>query len=721
MENNSTKSCCENLKNIIPCEDHLQVCIQCSTVYVSKLEHSQKSTQLRSKYNHTVKEKTETFVCDEEINPPKYFRRSLKDEQQAPRMRSYSQRIVFEEHLPSVYMYYFKDCRFSIKQRERICTLAFSYFIQMCVNLKNLEERDLDMLVITCLLLASKLDEIDDHLPSFEYMVSHYNKSSYRIMHYGSRLTKHGHFQHSRLEECCLKTLEWNLNQTTVNDFLNSLFTQGIVLSTDKPKKQVQDYGDEDDMNANSGIITEDLIRLIKSTANYFCNLIHFILPLLNYKASLLAASCVYLARDSHVNPTWSKDLVKLTTYDKSDMEECIDLMVAHLNTVKLGGKIFDISYIIGKAPFEVNSFYSPIKPPREEASAEKQEEKKENLRDKKIASYSPKRSIPKPDIQSQKHKTEAKVKQKLTKNDSKTDILLNESPYLTNRILHTINTQSYGIPCSTKNQLAPVMAKPHQRKLYNIKPQKLFKKKQIFDKSHSNYRSQIGLNSHRREIITRPNESFLYLPSKSHLARGALPLEQRSRSRIQGGNPPCSGSFVTQRGGEFFYQPEKRIKKAMSRRNIAIVENTTVMQGLERGKQPRQAKIFSDKKEQQSDKLLANHLKKYSLAMMHEKDEDTSLNKRFDLATVEQIKEVNDSENADQSPSVQQFVRRRKFPHWNGESIDHETLPSVSKLSSHTELNSAKKPQLKPTLRFLQDGISYSYKKNKYVRNNRA
>jgi hypothetical protein len=200
---------------------------------------------LKEKYIYTLVEDDQKFISNDQVNPIKYYRQALRDEIKAPRMRFYNDRIVFEKHLPLVYKYYFKDWHYSIKQRTGTLNLAFAYFIQICTKLKQLEARDLDMLVITCLLIASKLDEIDDHLPSFEYMLKHYSRSRYRLseiskfakylhINLDPQTLKYAHFQYIKLEEWWLKTLDWNLSQLTAYRFLDSLIWQGIIISTDK-------------------------------------------------------------------------------------------------------------------------------------------------------------------------------------------------------------------------------------------------------------------------------------------------------------------------------------------------------------------------------------------------------------------------------------------------------------------------------------------------------
>ena len=93
-----------------------------------------------------------------------------------------------------------------------------------------LEKSDLanSMLVPTCLFLASKFDEIDYNLPSFEFM-----KHSNKLKHFWGGLQWKDYVEYERV---VLTLLDWNLDQMTPYHFLQSLIAQGILLSHEKVK-----------------------------------------------------------------------------------------------------------------------------------------------------------------------------------------------------------------------------------------------------------------------------------------------------------------------------------------------------------------------------------------------------------------------------------------------------------------------------------------------------
>lgn len=91
----------------------------------------------------------------------------LFDEENSQNMRIYNKRYIFEKYLPYVYKFYFDDMQTYGEQRTDTCNLALAYFIQICARVK-IDEKEIAMLVAACILIASKLDEIDNNLLCYE-------------------------------------------------------------------------------------------------------------------------------------------------------------------------------------------------------------------------------------------------------------------------------------------------------------------------------------------------------------------------------------------------------------------------------------------------------------------------------------------------------------------------------------------------------------------------
>jgi hypothetical protein len=160
--------------NMLNFSNGIKCCRCCSKIIIKGPDSSSQSPPwfaLKANSNH--------FNSNDHVNPVRNYRQALRDELKAPKMRFYSERVVFEGYLPMVYKYYFHDCHYSIEQRKGTLNLAFNFFVQVCSRLKSLEQRDLNLLVLSCLMIASKLDEIDNNLPSFSYLIGHYSDSRY--------------------------------------------------------------------------------------------------------------------------------------------------------------------------------------------------------------------------------------------------------------------------------------------------------------------------------------------------------------------------------------------------------------------------------------------------------------------------------------------------------------------------------------------------------------
>ena len=94
--------------------------------------------------------------------------------------RFYNKSFSFEKYMPMVYKFMFEDMHKEAKQRIDTLNLAFGFFIQICTKMKN-EESDFVNMMIACILLASKLDEIDDNLLTSEFILNKFLNSKYTI------------------------------------------------------------------------------------------------------------------------------------------------------------------------------------------------------------------------------------------------------------------------------------------------------------------------------------------------------------------------------------------------------------------------------------------------------------------------------------------------------------------------------------------------------------
>ena len=125
---------------------------------------------------HPLKESGDKFISNDQVNPIKFYRQSLRDEEKSSqKWRVYNPKMPLLKYFHLVYKYYFSECKHMLKQRVGTLNLAFTYFTQICSKIADLDRRDIWLLVVTWLLLASKLDEIDDNLLRFDQAIRHYS------------------------------------------------------------------------------------------------------------------------------------------------------------------------------------------------------------------------------------------------------------------------------------------------------------------------------------------------------------------------------------------------------------------------------------------------------------------------------------------------------------------------------------------------------------------
>lgn len=191
-----------------------------------------------------IKENRFKLSVDEDINQAVNYRTMLMDERLHPQARIYNDHARFQIHIINVYKYFFTDCHQSIQQRYQTLHLAIGYFTQLIMKIHGLSFQTVEMLIPTCLLLASKLDEIDYNLPSFEYIAQHM-KNSEHMNNYSLRFYKQDYIE---VERFVLRNLNWNISQLTPYHFVQSLLSQGVVANHEKVKVAIMNSDDNEEL-----------------------------------------------------------------------------------------------------------------------------------------------------------------------------------------------------------------------------------------------------------------------------------------------------------------------------------------------------------------------------------------------------------------------------------------------------------------------------------------
>lgn len=92
----------------------------------------------------------------------------LQDEKYFPRMRVFNRETKYLEDAINIYKFYFKELKYSLKQRTQTLHLAMAYFTQTVMRCPCLQQSEIGIIAATSFLCASKFDEIDYELPSIK-------------------------------------------------------------------------------------------------------------------------------------------------------------------------------------------------------------------------------------------------------------------------------------------------------------------------------------------------------------------------------------------------------------------------------------------------------------------------------------------------------------------------------------------------------------------------
>ena len=209
--------------------NNIKLCKQWSTLHLRRSQESE-TDHITTRSWFTMKENSFKHICDGILNPAWFYRTMLNDEKMNPSMRMFNANAKHLENFYNVYNYYFIDCHNTIHQRYQTLHLAMGYFTQILMWVSTLEKHDIEILAIVWLLMASKLDEIDYNLPSFDYILNHMKNSKFWI-NYSLRFSKNDYIFY---EKFVLKKLNWNLSQITPYHFLQALLSQGVIFNHEK-------------------------------------------------------------------------------------------------------------------------------------------------------------------------------------------------------------------------------------------------------------------------------------------------------------------------------------------------------------------------------------------------------------------------------------------------------------------------------------------------------
>ncbi|XP_004540974.1 cyclin-J-like protein [Maylandia zebra] len=230
---------------------------------------------------------------------------------------------AYRAHSPQIGMRrYFADLLAILSNRYQLCPTARHlavYLLDLFMDHYDVAVRQLYIIALSCLLLASKFEEKEDRVPKLEQLNSLGFMCSLNIVLNKKDLIK--------MELLLLETFGWNLCMPTPAHFIDyylhasvqegDLYNGWPLSSLSKTKAFMEKY------------------------THYFLEVSLQDHAFLSFRPSQVAAACVAASRIClQISPSWTTALHLLTGYTWDHLTQCIELMLlAHDNDVKEANK----------------------------------------------------------------------------------------------------------------------------------------------------------------------------------------------------------------------------------------------------------------------------------------------------------------------------------------------------------------------------------------------
>ncbi|KAL3972878.1 type I protein arginine methyltransferase [Sarotherodon galilaeus] len=230
---------------------------------------------------------------------------------------------AYRAHSPQIGMRrYFADLLAILSNRYQLCPTARHlavYLLDLFMDHYDVAVRQLYVIALSCLLLASKFEEKEDRVPKLEQLNSLGFMCSLNIVLNKKDLIK--------MELLLLETFGWNLCMPTPAHFIDyylhasvqegDLYNGWPLSSLSKTKAFMEKY------------------------THYFLEVSLQDHAFLSFRPSQVAAACVAASRIClQISPSWTTALHLLTGYTWDHLTQCIELMLlAHDNDVKEANK----------------------------------------------------------------------------------------------------------------------------------------------------------------------------------------------------------------------------------------------------------------------------------------------------------------------------------------------------------------------------------------------
>uniref|UniRef100_A0A8D0G584 Cyclin-J-like protein n=1 Tax=Sphenodon punctatus TaxID=8508 RepID=A0A8D0G584_SPHPU len=231
---------------------------------------------------------------------------------------------VYKVHSPQIGMRrYFADLVAIHSNRCKLCPTARHlavYLLDLFMDHYDVAVKQLYVVSIACLLLASKFEEKEDRVPKLEQLNSLGYMCSLNMV-----LTKKDLL---KMELLLLESFNWNLCLPTPAHYIDYYLFASVG---------------ENDLHNGWPITSMTKVKaFMEKYAHYFLKVSLQDHIFLSFRPSLVAAACVCASRIClQISPSWTTQLQLLTCYSWEHLAQCIELMlIAHDNDVKEASKV---------------------------------------------------------------------------------------------------------------------------------------------------------------------------------------------------------------------------------------------------------------------------------------------------------------------------------------------------------------------------------------------
>ncbi|XP_060096645.1 cyclin-J-like protein [Heteronotia binoei] len=217
---------------------------------------------------------------------------------------------------------YLADLLTILSSRCQLCPTARHlavYLLDLFMDRHDVAVKQLCVISMACLLLASKFEEKEDRVPKLEQL----NNFAY-MCRLNLTLTKKDLL---KMELLLLESFNWNLCLPTAAHFIDYYLLASVS---------------EADLHSGWPVTSVTKVRaFMEKYAHYFLKVSLQDHIFLSFQPSLVAAACVGASRIClEISPSWTTQLELLTCYSWENLAVCIEMMlIAHDKDIKEASK----------------------------------------------------------------------------------------------------------------------------------------------------------------------------------------------------------------------------------------------------------------------------------------------------------------------------------------------------------------------------------------------